>query len=101
MLIEIWSDVVCPWCYIGKRHLEAALAGFEHRDAVQVVWRSFQLDPSAPRSDQPGGGEPLPHLAQLPPAADEAGRLGRQVARAVRGSRHGGQNATTGIDAGR
>jgi predicted DsbA family dithiol-disulfide isomerase len=46
--IEIWSDVVCPWCYIGKRRLESALADFEHRDEVEVVWRSFQLDPSAP-----------------------------------------------------
>ena len=48
MRIEIWSDVVCPWCYIGKRRLEKALAGFEHADDVEVVWRSFQLDPSAP-----------------------------------------------------
>jgi predicted DsbA family dithiol-disulfide isomerase len=47
--IEIWSDVVCPWCYIGKRRLEKALAGFEHADEVEVVWRSFQLDPSAPQ----------------------------------------------------
>src|SRR5690348_16774565 len=46
--IEIWSDVVCPWCYIGKRRLEKALATFEHADDVEVVWRSFQLDPSAP-----------------------------------------------------
>jgi predicted DsbA family dithiol-disulfide isomerase len=49
MLIEIWSDVVCPWCYIGKRRLETALAGFAHADEVEVVWRSFQLDPTAPR----------------------------------------------------
>jgi predicted DsbA family dithiol-disulfide isomerase len=48
MLVEIWSDVVCPWCYIGKRNLEEALAGFEHRDEVEVVWRSFELDPGAP-----------------------------------------------------
>lgn len=48
MRIEIWSDVVCPWCFIGKRRLETALAGFEHRDEVEIVWRSFQLDPSAP-----------------------------------------------------
>ena len=48
MRIEIWSDVVCPWCYIGKRRLETALAGFEHRDEVEVVWRSFELDPGAP-----------------------------------------------------
>jgi predicted DsbA family dithiol-disulfide isomerase len=51
MRIEIWSDVVCPWCYIGKRRLETALAGFgrAHPDAeVEVVWRSYELDPSAP-----------------------------------------------------
>jgi predicted DsbA family dithiol-disulfide isomerase len=48
MRIEVWSDVVCPWCYIGKRHLEEALAGFAHRDEVDVVYRSFELDPSAP-----------------------------------------------------
>ena len=48
MRIEIWSDVVCPWCYIGKRRLETALAGWQHADEVEVRWRSFQLDPSAP-----------------------------------------------------
>jgi predicted DsbA family dithiol-disulfide isomerase len=48
MRVEIWSDVVCPWCYIGKRNFETALAGFEHRDQVEVAWRSFELDPSAP-----------------------------------------------------
>ena len=47
--IEIWSDVVCPWCYIGKRRLESALSRFEHADGVDVVYRSFQLDPAAPR----------------------------------------------------
>ncbi|WP_295656617.1 DsbA family oxidoreductase [uncultured Nocardioides sp.] len=49
MRIEIWSDVVCPWCYVGKRRLETALAGFAHRDEVEVVYRSFELDPGAPR----------------------------------------------------
>ncbi len=48
MRIDIWSDVVCPWCYIGKRRLETALASFEHAEAVHVVWHSFQLDPGAP-----------------------------------------------------
>ncbi len=48
MLVEIWSDVVCPWCYIGKRRFERALAQFAHADEVDVVWRSFELDPSAP-----------------------------------------------------
>jgi predicted DsbA family dithiol-disulfide isomerase len=50
MQVEIWSDVVCPWCYLGKRRFENALAGFEHRDEVSVVLRSFQLDPAAPTS---------------------------------------------------
>lgn len=47
MKIDIWSDVVCPFCYIGKRRLEAALAEFPHRDDVEVVWHSFELDPTA------------------------------------------------------
>lgn len=47
MKIEIWSDIVCPWCYIGKRRFESALATFPHRDDVEVVYRSFELDPSA------------------------------------------------------
>jgi predicted DsbA family dithiol-disulfide isomerase len=49
MRIEIWSDVVCPWCYIGKRRFESALARFEHQKQVEVVWRSFELDPYAPQ----------------------------------------------------
>jgi predicted DsbA family dithiol-disulfide isomerase len=48
MRVEIWSDLACPWCYIGKRRFEAALARFDHRDEVEVVWRSFELDPGAP-----------------------------------------------------
>jgi predicted DsbA family dithiol-disulfide isomerase len=55
MLVDIWSDVVCPWCYLGKRRFESALAEFEHRDDVQVHWHSFELDPNAgPASDLPG-----------------------------------------------
>jgi predicted DsbA family dithiol-disulfide isomerase len=48
LTVDIWSDVVCPWCYIGKRRFEAALEGFEHRDDVTVLWHSFELDPEAP-----------------------------------------------------
>lgn len=55
MEIEIWSDVVCPWCYIGKRRLEKALVDFSHE--VTVTWRSFQLDPGAPT-------EPVETVAQ-------------------------------------
>jgi len=50
--IEIWSDIACPWCWVGKRHLEAAATRFPH--PVEVVWRAFELDPSAPRSVDPG-----------------------------------------------
>ena len=49
MHIDIWSDLVCPWCYLGKRRFETALAVFAHGDKVEVVHRSFQLDPSIPK----------------------------------------------------
>jgi predicted DsbA family dithiol-disulfide isomerase len=48
LTIDVWSDIVCPWCAVGKRRLEAALARFPHRDDVTVIWRAFELDPSAP-----------------------------------------------------
>src|SRR5690606_31453374 len=67
MRVEVWSDVVCPWCYIGKRRLESALEQFPHRDQVEVVWRSFQLDPSVPE------GETHPTLPAL------AAKYGRTV----------------------
>lgn len=51
--IEIWSDVVCPWCYLGKRRFERALAGFAHRGAVRVRFRSFELDPGAAPEPEP------------------------------------------------
>ena len=60
MKVEIWSDVVCPWCYIGKRRFEAALARFEHAGEVEVVWKSFELDPNAPVRR----GPTQPHLAR-------------------------------------
>src|SRR3984885_7848035 len=60
MDVEIWSDVLCPWCYIGKRRFEHALKTFDHRGEVSVTWRSFQLDPSAPvTSDE----DPIERLA--------------------------------------
>ena len=59
MKIEIWSDVVCPWCFVGKRRLESALAAFPHRDEVEVVFRSFQLDPTAPHSSDSEGSREL------------------------------------------
>jgi predicted DsbA family dithiol-disulfide isomerase len=53
MKVEIWSDVVCPFCYIGKRRFEEALNAFEHKDQVEVEWKSFQLNPGLiPTKDQ-------------------------------------------------
>ena len=61
MRIDIWSDVVCPWCYIGKRRLEKALSQFEFADSIEVHWRSFELDPSAPPVRP---GDPAERLAR-------------------------------------
>src|SRR5687768_17168795 len=59
--VEIWSDIACPWCYVGKRRFEQALEQFEHRDDVTVTWRSFELDPDAP-AERPEDG--AAHLAK-------------------------------------
>jgi predicted DsbA family dithiol-disulfide isomerase len=58
LTVEIWSDVVCPWCYIGKRRYEAALTEFPHE--VETIWRSFELDPGAPAAREHSASE---HLA--------------------------------------
>lgn len=51
MRIDVWSDILCPFCHLGRRHLELALEQFEHADEVGVVWHSFQLDREAPATD--------------------------------------------------
>jgi predicted DsbA family dithiol-disulfide isomerase len=61
MQVEIWSDLACPWCYIGMRRFEVALASFEHRDEVEVTWRSFELDPGAPAAPE---GDRVERLAR-------------------------------------
>ena len=61
MELEIWSDIACGWCYIGKRRLETALGHFERADAVTIRWRSFELDPNAPAERE---GELAAHLAR-------------------------------------
>jgi predicted DsbA family dithiol-disulfide isomerase len=53
MQVEIWSDIACPWCYVGKRRFETALAEFDHADEVQITWRSYELDPAA-AAETPG-----------------------------------------------
>jgi predicted DsbA family dithiol-disulfide isomerase len=78
MLVEFWSDVICPWCYIGKARFEQALAGFEHRAEVTVVHRAFELDPA--RSTV----EPVPQMlaAKFGPRAGEMENSVADLARA-------------------
>jgi predicted DsbA family dithiol-disulfide isomerase len=59
MQVEIWSDVACPWCYIGKARFEKGLSEFAHKDEVEVVFRSFELDPNRPE------GETAPVIGML------------------------------------
>jgi len=75
--IEIWSDVVCPWCYVGKRNLEAALAAFPHADRVTVEWRSFELDPTTPRRVELSMDEVLERKYGMSP--DQATAANRQM----------------------
>ena len=73
LAVEIWSDVVCPWCYLGKRRFENALARFPHREEVSVRYRSFELDPTAPSKVEGTPAERLAAEAGLD--ADEAGAV--------------------------
>ncbi len=83
MDVEIWSDIACPWCYIGKRRFEAALAQFEHKDDVRVTWRSFELDPSAPRERE---GDRIERLAdKYGISADRAREMDNAVTDAASG----------------
>jgi predicted DsbA family dithiol-disulfide isomerase len=72
MTVEIWSDVVCPWCYIGKRRFERALERFAHRDDVRVIWRSFQLDPGAPSDGTESVNDLLARKYNVSPAQARA-----------------------------
>lgn len=53
MKVEIWSDFVCPYCYIGKRRFETALQNFPHKEEVEVIYKSFELAPDSPRDGNP------------------------------------------------
>ncbi|MDP2660579.1 MAG: DsbA family oxidoreductase [Dehalococcoidia bacterium] len=78
MKVEIWSDIVCPWCAIGEARFEAALAGFAHRDRVEVRWRSFELDPAAPPVSHENLVERLGRKYGLSP--EEAAKKVQQIA---------------------
>ena len=72
MRVDIWSDVVCPFCYVGKARFEKALAGFDGRDDVEVVYHSFELDPSWPPGQTMPTMEMLATKYNLSPADAEA-----------------------------
>ncbi|MEU9591890.1 DsbA family oxidoreductase [Streptomyces sp. NPDC048193] len=87
MRVEIWSDIACPWCYVGKARFEKALAAFEHRDGVEVVHRSFELDPGRAKDDV------QPVLAML------TAKYGMSEAQARAGEDNlGAQAAAEGLD---
>jgi predicted DsbA family dithiol-disulfide isomerase len=73
----MWTDVVCPWCYLGKRQFEQALDGFEHRDQVEVVHRAFQLDPSFPPGETVDVAEMLADKYGM--SRDRAVEMNRQM----------------------
>src|SRR5689334_18307830 len=54
LTIDVWSDIACPWCYVGKRHLESALESFPEAKHVRVVWHAFELNPAAAREVKDG-----------------------------------------------
>ncbi|MFB6520974.1 DsbA family oxidoreductase [Streptomyces sp. NPDC056401] len=82
MRVEIWSDIACPWCYIGKARFAKGLAGFAHREEVEVVYRSFELDPNGPK------GQVAPVLEMLAKkygrTLDEARGMEEHVAASAR-----------------
>ncbi|MFE6550273.1 DsbA family oxidoreductase [Streptomyces sp. NPDC057746] len=87
MRVEIWSDIACPWCYVGKARFEKALGAFPHRDQVEVVHRSFELDPHRAKDDV------QPVLTML------AKKYGMSEAQAQAGEKNlGAQAAAEGLD---
>ncbi|MEO6444180.1 MAG: DsbA family oxidoreductase [Gemmatimonadaceae bacterium] len=85
MKVEIWSDIACPWCYVGKRRFEKALASFPQRDEVDVVWRSFELDPTAPRRQSEPQSVLLARKYRVPLAQAEAMNASMTAAAASEG----------------
>jgi predicted DsbA family dithiol-disulfide isomerase len=82
MRVDIWSDVICPWCFVGKARFEKALDSFAHRDEVEVVYHSFELDPSSPRGQHESNLTMLSKKFGKSPAEalamdDQVGRLAR------------------------
>jgi predicted DsbA family dithiol-disulfide isomerase len=92
MRVDIWADIICPWCYVGKARFEKALDSFAHRDEVEVVYHSFELDPDSPR------GQRESNLAML------SKKFGKSQAEALAMDDHVGSLARAeglGFDSGR
>ncbi len=83
MKVEIFSDVACPWCYIGKRRFETALGQFEQSGQIEINWRSYQLDPAAHQGDQVGPVPDPGHGPDHPATPDD--RRARVLCARVRG----------------
>lgn len=79
--VEVWSDIACPWCYIGKRRFTAALDRFEHRDRVRVTWRSYQLAPDTPVGTRTPESEALAKMKGMP--VEQVRQMFSQVAAAA------------------
>ncbi|MEV1006935.1 DsbA family oxidoreductase [Streptomyces sp. NPDC049881] len=79
--VEVWSDLICPWCYIGKRRLAGALERFEWRDAVRVRWRSYELDPATPGGVDETIAQRMLRRQGIPP--ERAAQLLAHVSRAA------------------
>lgn len=77
MQVEIWSDIVCPWCYLGKRRFERALADFGQAGDVEVIYRSFELDPDAPAGTTTPTAELLAQKYRM--TADQARQAQQQM----------------------
>lgn len=76
--LEVWSDIACPWCYVGKRRLETALRQFEHATQVKLAWRAFELDPGAPKETD----RSVSHAERI------ARKYGMSVAQAEKSTEH-------------
>src|SRR5438876_10080226 len=79
MRVEIWADLVCPWCYLGKRRFEKALVGFAHRADVEIVYRAVDLDPHWPKAETVGQSEML--VDKYGVAAERAAAMQAQLER--------------------
>ncbi|GAB3066415.1 DsbA family oxidoreductase [Salinicoccus sesuvii] len=82
MKIEIWSDVACPFCYIGKRNFETALSQFDEANQVEVIYKSFRLDPTAPKQPEETSVELL--AKKYGTSVEEAKQMNVQITEAAR-----------------